>query len=48
MNSGVYRTQPRLMNDEAHFVGDTMDRGYERLEEKLALVGAAIERVGGD
>ena len=25
-----------------------LDRGYERLEEKLALVGAAIERVGGD
>jgi UDP-N-acetylglucosamine 1-carboxyvinyltransferase len=25
-----------------------LDRGYERLEEKLALVGAEIERVGGD
>ena len=25
-----------------------LDRGYERLEEKLALVGAQIERVGGD
>ncbi|WP_423141223.1 UDP-N-acetylglucosamine 1-carboxyvinyltransferase [Parablastomonas sp. CN1-191] len=25
-----------------------LDRGYERLEEKLALVGAAIERVGDD
>lgn len=25
-----------------------LDRGYERLEEKLALVGAAVERVGGD
>ena len=25
-----------------------LDRGYERLEEKLALVGADIERVGGD
>ncbi|MCB2088330.1 MAG: UDP-N-acetylglucosamine 1-carboxyvinyltransferase [Sphingomonadaceae bacterium] len=25
-----------------------LDRGYERLEEKLQLVGAQIERVGGD
>jgi UDP-N-acetylglucosamine 1-carboxyvinyltransferase len=25
-----------------------LDRGYERLEEKLALVGANIQRVGGD
>ena len=25
-----------------------LDRGYERLEEKLALLGAQIERVGGD
>ncbi len=25
-----------------------LDRGYERLEEKLALAGAQIERVGGD
>ncbi|AKM11302.1 UDP-N-acetylglucosamine 1-carboxyvinyltransferase [Croceicoccus naphthovorans] len=25
-----------------------LDRGYERLEEKLSLVGANIERVGGD
>jgi UDP-N-acetylglucosamine 1-carboxyvinyltransferase len=25
-----------------------LDRGYERLEEKLALLGAEIERVGGD
>ncbi len=25
-----------------------LDRGYERLEEKLALIGAEIERVGGD
>jgi UDP-N-acetylglucosamine 1-carboxyvinyltransferase len=25
-----------------------LDRGYERLEEKLALVGAQVERVGGD
>jgi len=25
-----------------------LDRGYERLEEKFALLGAAIERVGGD
>ena len=25
-----------------------LDRGYERLEEKLAAVGADIERVGGD
>jgi UDP-N-acetylglucosamine 1-carboxyvinyltransferase len=25
-----------------------LDRGYERLEEKLALAGAEIERVGGD
>ena len=25
-----------------------LDRGYERLEEKLALVGAQIERVGED
>ena len=25
-----------------------LDRGYERLEEKLSLVGADIERVGGD
>lgn len=25
-----------------------LDRGYERLEEKLVLVGAQIERVGGD
>ena len=25
-----------------------LDRGYERLEEKLALVGAQIERIGGD
>ncbi|HEX2726340.1 MAG TPA: UDP-N-acetylglucosamine 1-carboxyvinyltransferase, partial [Beijerinckiaceae bacterium] len=24
-----------------------LDRGYERLEEKLSAVGAAIERVGG-
>ena len=25
-----------------------LDRGYERLEEKLSLVGADIERVGDD
>ena len=25
-----------------------LDRGYERLEEKLALLGADVERVGGD
>ena len=25
-----------------------LDRGYERLEEKLSLIGADIERVGGD
>jgi len=25
-----------------------LDRGYERLEEKLSAVGASIERVGGD
>jgi UDP-N-acetylglucosamine 1-carboxyvinyltransferase len=25
-----------------------LDRGYERLEEKLSAVGADIERVGGD
>jgi len=25
-----------------------LDRGYERLEEKLAAVGADIERIGGD
>ncbi|PEQ10675.1 UDP-N-acetylglucosamine 1-carboxyvinyltransferase [Novosphingobium sp. PC22D] len=25
-----------------------LDRGYERLEEKLSLIGAEIERVGGD
>jgi len=25
-----------------------LDRGYERLEEKLSLMGAEIERVGGD
>lgn len=25
-----------------------LDRGYERLEEKLALLGAHVERVGGD
>ena len=25
-----------------------LDRGYERLEEKLALLGANVERVGGD
>lgn len=25
-----------------------LDRGYERLEEKLALIGADVERVGGD
>ncbi len=25
-----------------------LDRGYERLEEKLALLGAQIERVGND
>ena len=25
-----------------------LDRGYERLEEKLQAVGADIERVGGD
>jgi UDP-N-acetylglucosamine 1-carboxyvinyltransferase len=25
-----------------------LDRGYERLEEKLSLLGAAVERVGGD
>jgi UDP-N-acetylglucosamine 1-carboxyvinyltransferase len=25
-----------------------LDRGYERLEEKLKLVGADIERVGDD
>jgi len=25
-----------------------LDRGYERLEEKFALLGAEIERVGGD
>lgn len=25
-----------------------LDRGYERLEEKLGLVGASIQRVGGD
>jgi UDP-N-acetylglucosamine 1-carboxyvinyltransferase len=24
-----------------------LDRGYERLEEKLSAVGATIERVGG-
>jgi UDP-N-acetylglucosamine 1-carboxyvinyltransferase len=25
-----------------------LDRGYERLEEKFALIGADVERVGGD
>jgi UDP-N-acetylglucosamine 1-carboxyvinyltransferase len=25
-----------------------LDRGYERLEEKLQLVGADVERVGAD
>ena len=25
-----------------------LDRGYERLEEKLSLIGAQVERVGGD
>jgi UDP-N-acetylglucosamine 1-carboxyvinyltransferase len=25
-----------------------LDRGYERLEEKLSLLGASVERVGGD
>ena len=25
-----------------------LDRGYERLEEKLSLLGATVERVGGD
>ena len=25
-----------------------LDRGYERLEEKLALIGADVERIGGD
>jgi UDP-N-acetylglucosamine 1-carboxyvinyltransferase len=25
-----------------------LDRGYERLEEKLALLGADVERVGSD
>jgi UDP-N-acetylglucosamine 1-carboxyvinyltransferase len=25
-----------------------LDRGYERLEEKLALIGADVERVGDD
>jgi UDP-N-acetylglucosamine 1-carboxyvinyltransferase len=25
-----------------------LDRGYERLEEKLALMGADVERIGGD
>jgi UDP-N-acetylglucosamine 1-carboxyvinyltransferase len=25
-----------------------LDRGYERLEEKLSLLGAQVERVGGD
>ena len=25
-----------------------LDRGYERLEEKLQLVGASIERTGDD
>jgi UDP-N-acetylglucosamine 1-carboxyvinyltransferase len=25
-----------------------LDRGYERLEEKLQLVGADVERVGSD
>ena len=25
-----------------------LDRGYERLEEKLQLVGADVERVGDD
>jgi UDP-N-acetylglucosamine 1-carboxyvinyltransferase len=25
-----------------------LDRGYERLEEKLALLGADVERIGGD
>ncbi|OYW83100.1 MAG: UDP-N-acetylglucosamine 1-carboxyvinyltransferase, partial [Sphingobium sp. 32-64-5] len=25
-----------------------LDRGYERLEEKFALLGADVERVGGD
>ena len=25
-----------------------LDRGYERLEEKLALIGADVERVGND
>jgi UDP-N-acetylglucosamine 1-carboxyvinyltransferase len=25
-----------------------LDRGYERLEEKLAAVGADIERISGD
>jgi len=25
-----------------------LDRGYERLEEKLSILGAEVERVGGD
>jgi UDP-N-acetylglucosamine 1-carboxyvinyltransferase len=25
-----------------------LDRGYERLEEKLVLLGADVERIGGD
>lgn len=25
-----------------------LDRGYERLEEKLVLLGAQVERIGGD
>ena len=25
-----------------------LDRGYERLEEKFSLLGANVERVGGD
>jgi UDP-N-acetylglucosamine 1-carboxyvinyltransferase len=25
-----------------------LDRGYERLEEKLVLLGADVERAGGD
>ena len=25
-----------------------LDRGYERLEEKLALVGAQVQRVGDE
>jgi len=25
-----------------------LDRGYERLEAKLSLLGATVERVGGD